>query len=170
MTDYLGLSWRDVGAGLAAGVSAFLAAVLVNLWNFVQTFRARGFGAASLSAYRTGVGELIFLGLFVTPVVALLVGTVVWRVVLSDEPNPSYGAIAGVVSAVVSLGIYAALVGLMAAWSQASTGTLGSAVGEFVFITAIIAIFGGFVTLPVAVPLGAVVGYGYEWYVAKGKR
>jgi hypothetical protein len=42
MTDYLSLSRRDVGAGLAAGGAAFLAAVLFIIWNFVQGFRPRG--------------------------------------------------------------------------------------------------------------------------------
>ena len=36
MTSYLGVFRRDVGAGLAAGGSALLGAVLINLWNFVQ--------------------------------------------------------------------------------------------------------------------------------------
>jgi len=36
MSDYLGLSRRDAGAGLAAGGSALLGAVLINLWNFFR--------------------------------------------------------------------------------------------------------------------------------------
>ncbi|MFD1648037.1 hypothetical protein [Haloarchaeobius litoreus] len=72
MNDYLGLSRRDVGAGIAAGGSALLAAVLVNLWNFAQTFRGRGFDSASIAEYRRG-SEIIFLGMIVTPVVDLIV-------------------------------------------------------------------------------------------------
>ena len=48
------VSRRDVGAGLAAGGSGVLAAVLGNLWNFFQPFRARGFDAASIAEYRRG--------------------------------------------------------------------------------------------------------------------
>ena len=166
MSDYLGLSRRDVGAGLAAGGSALLGAVLINLWNFVQTFRARGFDSASIAEYRRG-SEIIFLGMIVTPVVALIVATVVWRVVMSDEPDPRYGAVAGVVSAVGSLFIFAALIGIMFSLSQVSAGGLAGALSEFVFLTALIAVFGGMITLPVIAPIGAIVGYGYEWYLAR---
>jgi len=167
MTDYLGLSRREVGAGLAAGGAAFLAAVLVNLWNFVQTFRARGFDSASLAEYRTGVGEIIFLGMIVTPVVALLVAVVVWRVMMPDEPDPRYGAVAGVVSAIGSLFIFAALMGFMLSLSQVSAGGLSSGVSEFLFLTALIALFGGVIVLSVIAPIGATVGYGYEWYLTR---
>ena len=166
MTDYLDLSWRDVGAGLAAGGSALLAAVLVNLWNFVQTFRARGFDSASIAEYRRG-SEITFLGMIVTPVVALIVATVVWRVVVSDEPDPRCGAVAGVVTAVGSLFIFAALIGFMFSLSQVSAGGLASALSEFVFLTALIAVFGGMITLPVIAPIGAIVGYGYEWFLTQ---
>ncbi|MFD1687610.1 hypothetical protein [Halobellus litoreus] len=168
MTDYLGVSRRDVGAGLAAGGSALLFAVLVNLWNFFQTVRARGFDSASLAEYRRG-SEIIFLGMIVTPVVALVVATVVWRVMMPDEPEPVYGAIAGVVSALGSLFIFATLIGIIFSLSQLSAGALVGAVSEFIFITAVIALFGGIITLPIAAPLGAFVGYGYEWYFARRK-
>ena len=166
MADYLGLSRRDVGAGLAAGGSALLAAVLVNLWNFVQTFRTRGFDSASIAEYRRG-SEIVFLGMIVTPVVAVIVATVVWRVMMPDEPNPRYGAVAGVVSAVGSLLVFAASIGLMFSLSQFSAGALVDAVSEFVFITGLIAVFGAIVTLPLVAPIGAFVGYGYEWYLAR---
>ncbi len=166
MSDYLGLSRRDAGAGLAAGGSALIGAVLINLWNFVQTFRARGFDSASIAEYRRG-NEIIFLGMIVTPVVALIVATVVWRVVMSDEADPHYGAVAGVVSAVGPLFIFAALIGFMFSLSQVSAGGLAGALSEFVFLTALIAVFGGMITLPVIAPIAAIVGYGYEWYLAR---
>ncbi|MFC6614287.1 hypothetical protein ACFQAS_04865 [Halopenitus salinus] len=166
MTDYLGVSRRDIGAGLAAGVSALLVAVMINLWNFFQTFRPRGFDSASLAGYRRG-SEIIFLGTIVTPVVALIVATVIWRLMMPDEPNSVFGAVAGVVSALGSLFIFATLIGLMFSLSQFSAGSLVSAVSEFIFITAVIALFGGIITLPIAAPLGAFVGYGYEWYFAR---
>jgi hypothetical protein len=169
MADYLGVSRRDVGAGLVGGGSALLAAVLLNLWNFFQTFRARGFDSASLAEYRRG-SELIFLGMIVAPVIAVFVGTVVWRVMMPDEPNPRYGAVAGVVSAVGSLFVFAASIGLVFSLSQVSAGALVGVVFEFIYLTAIIAVFGGLITLPVIAPIGAIVGYGYEWYVARRQR
>src|SRR6056297_2665952 len=107
MTDYLGVSRRDVGAGLAGGGSALLGAVLINLWNFFQTFRARGLDSASIAGYRRG-SEIILLGGIFAPAIAVFVGTVVWRVMMPDEPNPLYGAAAGVVSAFGTLFVFAA--------------------------------------------------------------
>ena len=88
MTDHLGVSRRDIGAGLAGGGSALLGAILVNLWNFFQTFRAQGFDAASIAEYRRG-SEIIFLGMILAPVIAVFVGTVVWRVMMPDGPDPT---------------------------------------------------------------------------------
>jgi len=95
----------------------------------VQTFRARGFDSASIAEYRRG-SEIIFLGMIVTPVVALIVATVVWRVMMSDEPDPRYGAVAGVVSAVGSLFVFAALIGFMFSLSQVSAGELAGALSS----------------------------------------
>ena len=169
MSDYLGVSRRDVGAGIAAGGSALLGAVLINLWNFVQTFRARGFGSASIAEYRRG-SEIAFLGMIIAPVIAVFVGTVVWRVVVPDEPDPLYGAVAGVVSAFGSLFVFAASIGLVFSLSQASAGALVGAVSEFLFFTTLIAVFGGAITAPVIVPLGALVGYVYERFITEGQR
>lgn len=165
MTHYLGVSRRDIGAGIAASGSALLAAVLFNLWNFIQTFRARGFDSASIAEYQRGSGIVLF-AILIAPVIAAFVATAIWRVMMPDEPAPNNGAIAGVVSALGSLFVYAALIGFMISLSQLSAGALTDAVSEFVFMTAIITLFGGVVTIPFVVPIGAVVGYGYEWYLA----
>ena len=154
MDDYLGLSRRDVGAGLAAGGVAFLAAVLYILWNFVQGFRPRG-------------SPVLFLAMLVTPVVALLVATVVWRVTMPDEPNPVYGAVAGAGAAVVSIFIFTSVIGLMAAITESFAGTLGGSGSEFFSYAGAIALYGGIFTLPAVVPIGGSVGYGYEWYLAR---
>jgi len=168
MIHYLDVSRRDVGAGLAAGGSALLGAVLINLWNFVQTFRARGFNSASIAEYRRG-SEIIFLGIF-APIIAVFVGTVVWRVMMPDEPNPLYGAAAGVVSAFGTLFVFAASIGFMFSSSRVSAGTLAGAISEFLFLTVLIAVFGGLITAPVITPLGALVGYGYEQYITDDQR
>ena len=156
MSDYMGLSQRDVGAGVAAGGSAFLAAVLLLLRNFVQGFRPRG-------------SPVLFLAMILTPVVALLVATVVWRVTMPDEPKPVYGALAGAFAAVVSIFIFTALIGLIASVTEFLAGSLGVSISEFISFAAIIAVYGGLVTLPVIIPIGASVGYGYEWYLARGQ-
>jgi len=167
MTDYLGVSRRDVGAGLVTGGSALLGAALINLWNFFQTFRARGFDSASIAEYRRG-SEFFFLGMILAPVIAVFVGTAVWRVMMPDEPDPLYGAVAVVVSALGSLFVFAASIGLMLSLSQVSAGALGGALSDFLFFTALIAGFGGAITAPVITPLGALVGYVYERCIAGG--
>jgi hypothetical protein len=107
--------------------------------------------------------------MIVTPVVALLVTTAVWRVTMPDEPKPAYGAIAGAFAAVVSTFVFTALICLGASITESSTGTLGGSVSEFVSFAATIAVYGGLVTLPVIIPIGASVGYGYEWCLARGQ-
>ena len=133
-----------------------LAAVLYILWNVVQGFRPRG-------------SPVLFLAMLVTPVVALLVATTVWRLTMPEEPNPVYGAIAGVVAAVVSVFIFTSLIGLMAAITESLAGSLGGSSVEFVSFAGFIALYGGIFTLPAVVPIGASVGYGYEWYIAEGQ-
>jgi hypothetical protein len=107
--------------------------------------------------------------MIVTPVLALLVATVVWRVTMPDEPKPVYGALAGAVSAVVSIVIFTALIGLMASVTEFFAGSLGGSLSDFVSFAVAIAVYGGIVTLPFIIPIGASVGYGYEWYVAAGR-
>ena len=97
----------------------------------------------------------------------MVVGTAVWRVTIPEEPDPVYGAIAGVVSAVGSLFVFAASTGFVFSLRQVSAGGLGGTVSEFVFITGLVAVFGGIVTNPLVAPLEAFVGYGYEWYLAR---
>jgi hypothetical protein len=169
MTNYLGVSRRDVGAGLAAGGSALLGAVLINLWNFVQTFRARGFNSASIAEYRRG-SEIIFLGGIFAPIIAVFVGIVVWRVMMPDESNPLYGAAAGVVSAFGTLFVFAASIAFVFSLSRVSAGALAGAISEFLFLTVLIAIFGGLITAPIITPLGALVGYVYERYITDDQR
>jgi hypothetical protein len=88
---------------------------------------------------------------------------------MPDEPKPVYGAIAGAFTAVVSIFIFTALIGLMASITESSAGTLGGSVSAFISFAAAIAVYGGLVTLPIIIPIGASVGYGYEWYLARGQ-
>ena len=170
MTDDLGVSRRDVGAGLAIGGSALLGAAMINLWNFFQTFRAQGFNSASIAEYSRGTGVIFVLGIILAPVIAVFVGTVVWRVMMPDESDPLYGAVAGVVSALGSLFVFAASIGFMFSLSRVSAGALVGAIFEFLFLTVLIAVFGGAITAPVIIPLGALVGYVYERCVTDDQR
>lgn len=157
MTDRRGLSRRNVGAGLAAGGAAFLAAVLLVLWNVLQGFRLRG-------------SPVLLLAVVVTPVVALLVTTAVWRLAMPAEPNPVSGAVAGVFAAVVSTFVFTALIGLAASVTESLAGALGGSASGFVSFAGTIALYGGLVALPFVVPIGASVGYGYERYVTSGRE
>jgi len=38
---------------------------------------------------------------------------------------------------------------------------------KFVFITAVVLVFGALGTAAIIAPLGALVGYGYEWYLER---
>jgi len=158
MNEYLGLSRRDVGAGLATAGSAYVAASLFAIWNLLSGGGSRGSPIATL-------------GLIVTPVLALTVATVVWRVTMPDEPNPRYGAIAGAVSGAVSVLVFAILIGVTAAVFGSPLGPLPDrTVSEAIELVAVIVGFGLLFTLPFIAPIAATVGYGYEWYLARGQN
>ncbi|MFC5366204.1 hypothetical protein [Salinirubrum litoreum] len=157
MFDSLGLSRRDVGAGLAIAGSAYVAASLFALFNL---FSGSGRGNPGAT-----------LGIIVTPVLALTVATVVWRVVMPEEPNPRYGAMAGAISGAVAVFLFTALVGITAIVLEAPTigpPTSGTVFEAIEFLALIVGL-GLLITLPFIVPIAATVGYGYERYVARGQ-
>ena len=154
MNGYLGLSRRDVGAGLAIAGAAYVAAALFALFNL-------------LSGSVSGGSPISTLGLIVTPVVALAVATVVWRVTMPDEPNPRYGAIAGAVSGAVSVLVFTILIGITAALLGSPPGPPPDrTIFEAIELVAFIVVWGALFTLPLIAPIAASVGYGYEWYLA----
>jgi hypothetical protein len=105
--------------------------------------------------------------MIVTPVVALTVATVVWRVTMPDKPNPRYGAIAGAVSGAVSILVFTILIGITAALLGPSFGPPPDrTVSEAIELVAVIVGFGLLFTLPLITPIAAFVGYGYERYLA----
>ena len=155
MNDYLGLSRRDVGAGLATAGSAYVAAALFAIWNLLSGSGSRGSPIATL-------------GLIVTPVVALTIATVVWRVTMPDEPNPRYGAIAGAFSGAVSVLVFTILIGITASLIGSPLGPPPDrTVSEAIELVVVIVGFGLLFTLPFIAPIAATVGYGYEWYLAR---
>jgi hypothetical protein len=109
--------------------------------------------------------------MIVTPFVALIVATVVWRVAMPAEPNPRYGAIASAVSGAVSVLVFTLLIGITAALIGPSFCPPPDRTGfEAIELVAVIVGFGLLFTLPLIVPIAASVGYGYEWYLANGQN
>jgi hypothetical protein len=100
-----------------------------------------------------------------TPVIAVAAGTVVWRVVLSEDPTPLRGAGAGVVTAGLSLLGFALVFGVISALDYLFSGALSDALAAFLFMTFFIFVFGGVLTVAIIIPIGAAAGYGYEWYL-----
>lgn len=163
----LGVSRRDVGAGLVGGVAALLANVLFHAALFLKVFAEVAFTdpASALSILRWD--PLTVSALVVTPVVAILAGTVVWRLLVPDDPTPRRGAVAGVVTAFASLLGFALAFGVLAGLSELSQGAPFGAVSAFLTITALVFVFGSLLAGTVFAPLGALVGYAYEWYLAR---
>lgn len=84
------MSRRDLGAGVVAGGAALLGLFLFNSLVLEEEFRSQGLISDSM---------FVYVSSFPVPPVAVCVSTVVWRVLLPDEPAPVRGALAGVVSA-----------------------------------------------------------------------
>jgi len=93
---------------------------------------------------------------------ALVVSTVAWRIGMPDEPAPRRGAVDGVVTAFGSLAVLALVFGVLTGLSAVPTAPFG-AVGEFFVITMVVFVFGTVTSAAVIAPVGALVGYGYEW-------
>lgn len=157
MSDYLGLSRRDVGAGLAIAGSAYVAASFFALFNLFSVSGGRGSPIATL-------------GLIVTPIVGLTVATVVWRVMMPDGPNPRYGAIAGAVSGALSVLLFTTLMGITAVLIGSPPGPPPDrTVVEAIEFLAVFVGVGLLFTVPLIAPIAATVGYGYERYLASGQ-
>jgi hypothetical protein len=158
LTDYLGVSRRDVGAGIAAGGAALLGLFLFNSLVLGERFSSQGVLSRSLFVY---VSE------FPVPLVAVCVSTVVWRVMLPDEPAPVRGALAGIVSAFGTLIVLGILQGVVDALEALFAGALSDVVSEFIIAFAVIALWGSLFSAILIVPLGVIGGYGYERYLAE---
>jgi len=168
--NYISVSKRDIGAGFVLGGSALLVAIMFNLWNFAQTFIALGFDSASIAEYRRLGNDIFLLAIIVAPVIAAFVATAVWRLMLPNEPTPYLGGIAGGISAFGSLFGFAAIISFVATLSRLPHATFSSPVSDFIFITVIITISGGIVTLPIITTVGGIVGYGYERYLISAEN
>jgi len=159
----LGVSRRDVGAGVVAGVAALLANVLFHASMMARIALSDPAGVWSYLEW----DPLFLYPLVVTPVVAVLVGTVVWRWLVPEAPTPGRGAVAGVVTAFASMLGVALAFGVPAGLSELSHGTPFGAVSTGLFFTGIVFVLGSFATGAIFAPVGAAVGYGYEWYLSR---
>jgi hypothetical protein len=158
LIDYLGVSQRDIGAGVVAGGAALLGLFLFNNLVLGEEFRSQGLFADSMFVY---VSE------FPVPIIAVCVSTVVWRVMLPEEPAPVRGALAGIVSAFGTLIVLGVLQGVVNSLEAIFDGALNDVVSEFIIAFAVIALWGSLFSAILIAPLGVIGGYGYERYLAQ---
>ena len=157
LNDYLGVSRRDVGAGIVAGVAALLGIFLFNSLILDESIR---FQVISRSMF-------VYVSDFPVPLIAVCVSTVVWRVMLPEEPAPVRGALAGIVSAFGTLVVLGVLQGVVNSVEALFAGALSDVVSEFIIAFAVIAFWGSIFSAILIVPLGVIGGYGYERYLAE---
>ena len=130
----LGMSRRDIGAGLVGGVAALLANALFQLFWVVQLLVANPAAVLTDPEILWSAVQwdtITVAALTITPVVALVAGTVVWRAGMPEEPTPRLGAVAGVGTAFLSLLGFALAFGVFSALSDLSRGALFEAVDVF---------------------------------------
>jgi len=109
----------------------------------------------------------IYVSEFPVPIIAACVSTVVWRVMLPNEPAPVRGALAGIVSAFGTLIVLGVLQGVVNSLEAFFAGALSDVVSEFIIAFAVIALWGSLFSATLIVPLGVIGGYGYERYLAE---
>ena len=141
-----------------AGGAALLGIFLFNSLVLEERFRPQGVLSRSL---------FVYVSYFPVPIIAACVSTVVWRVMLPDEPAPVRGALAGIVSAFGTLVVLGVLQGVVNSLESIFAGAPGDVVSEFVIAFAVIALWGSLFSAILIVPLGVIGGYGYERYLAE---
>jgi hypothetical protein len=151
------VSRRDVGAGIVAGGAALLGLFLFNSLVLDESTR---FQVVSRSMF-------IYVSDFPVPLITVCVSTVVWRVMLPEEPAPVRGALAGIVSAFGTLIVLGILQGVVNALGALFVGARSDVVSEFIITFAVIAFWGSLFSAILIVPLGVIGGYGYERYLAE---
>ena len=158
LNEYLGVSRRDVGAGVVAGGAALLGIFLFNTLVLGEGFRPQDALSRSL---------FVYVSSFPVPIIAVCVSTIVWRVMLPDEPAPVRGALAGVVSAFGTLIVLGVLQGVVNSLQAVFAGARSDVVSEFIIAFAVVAFWGSLFSAVLIVPLGVIGGYGYEWYLTR---
>jgi len=77
------------------------------------------------------------------------------------------GAAAGFLTALASMLGVALAFGVLAGLSELSPGAPFAAVSTGLFMTGLVFGYGSLATGSIFLPVGAAVGYGYEWYLAR---
>jgi hypothetical protein len=122
--------------------------------------------------YFFGYVGFIFYAVLLAPFVGLVAGTVVWRWVVLPSSNPRQGAIAGAVSALLTTLLVPLLFSLLllaqelirvAWWTPESYPTFTSSLQLLVVVTHGGLLYWSPLAGVVLVPLGAVVGWAYQW-------
>lgn len=164
----LDIARRDAGAGIVAAATAFVGALLYHGWALLYQP-----GPVDVERYVFETPSLAVFTVVVGPVVASVVGALVWRSYVPAEPRGKAGAIAGVLTAFGTLLGLATVLGVLASGGAAASavGTAGvvsplfvvvEAVGTFSNIVFVVVVFGSLLAGPIITPLGALVGWGYE--------
>ena len=92
----------------------------------------------------------VYVSDFPVPILAVCVSTVVWRVMMPDEPAPVRGALSGIVSASGTLIVLGALQGVMSSRQSLFVGALTNAASEFFIPFITITLWGSFFTAPLS--------------------
>lgn len=159
---------RDVGGGIAMAANALLAAVL---WYGVAgvVLTVGGIGEIATSTdFGFAVAGSVFVAPFALPC-AFVVGTLCWRHLVPDDPDPTLGAVGGALTAGASLVVGAVGAGLVFGAFSLMEGDV-TAIQELLPLVALVAVFafafGAIFVGWLAVPLAAFGG----WYHERAKR
>lgn len=164
-----GVSRREIGAGVVAAVAALVASLVA-----LPILRSDLLGQSADVQYWVG-----YVPQFAT-LAGLVVGTVVWRGVVSPASTPRRGALAGVVTALGTVVLVPVLVGLYVVLFPVFLGVVTGQ--EWLFVVQDArnlrfavgwagAVAVGWTPLVgvILVPLGALAGWAYQRY-RSGKR
>lgn len=166
----LSVSRREAGAGAVAAGAALVAALLCIPGLWVLDALSGGL-PRSTELYFFGYVGFVFYALLLAPLVGLVAGTVVWRWLVPPSSDPRQGAIAGVVSALVTILLVPLLFSLLllaweliraAWWTPESYRIFASPSQLVVVVTHGGLLYWGPLAGVVLVPLGAIVGWAYQ--------
>lgn len=143
-----GVARYQLGAGVVAGLTALLAAVVILLMAPIWLGPGEPVGR---SRYLEEL-ELVLATLVIPTVFAMVIATVYWRADIPDEPAPRKGALGGVVTGIGSIiGFGLVFASIWGTWP----------IGPIVFVAVLL-----FIYVPlfgaIVCPLGAFGGWAYE--------
>jgi hypothetical protein len=163
------VSRRAVGAGAVAAGTALIAAIgyIPVLWVLSALYPGI---PRTTDLYFFLYSGFTFYASILPPLVGLIVGTVVWKRMVSSMSNPSQGAIAGIVTALATVLFVPMLFSLLLLttelvravwWSADSSALFGTPSELFIVLTHGGVVYWNPFAGLVLVPLGALVGWAY---------